>query len=183
MFPVRRACALGLPVDAVAAMRSQLPDVAFTTDAGGLQRSDLLVISTAEKNVFDVVAWVRQRRREFPLLFWSESVSLQALIEECRVALFGEEWASGAASNLERLRHLEEATFAIAEGRVDAHIRNLARCASHELAGSLERHGMSAAAALAEESAELLAAGGSESGRLTTIVLALRNELSLRQLA
>lgn len=87
-FPVRRVCALGVPRAVVAEARGQLENVAISTDAAALQRSDLLVIGSDEPGAFDVIRWARQHIPDFPVLFWNADHCVQSLIEHCRVTLF-----------------------------------------------------------------------------------------------
>jgi hypothetical protein len=88
-FPVRRICALGIPGDTLATMRSELPFVAISTDGAELQRCDLLVVDENDHGAPELASWIRQRMPRFPVIFWNAALQpATALAEACRLLLF-----------------------------------------------------------------------------------------------
>ena len=85
-FPLRRICALGVPDEALTAVRAALPYVAISTDGAALQRCDLLVIDRNDSGASELVLWVRQRLPDFPVLWWDAAAT--AFAEQCRRLLF-----------------------------------------------------------------------------------------------
>lgn len=86
-FPLRRVCALGVPGPVVDEARGRLGNVAISTDAAALQRSDALVIGSDEPGAFDVVRWIRQNLPEFPVLFWTADHGIETFVAHCRLPL------------------------------------------------------------------------------------------------
>lgn len=88
-FPLRRICALGIPGEAIAGVRAELPHVAISTDGASLQRCDLLLVDESDAGAPDLAKWIRQRMPRFPVIFWNAtSQPASALAEACRRVLF-----------------------------------------------------------------------------------------------
>lgn len=84
-FPLRRICALGVPREELAAVHDALPFVAIEANGAALQRCDLLVVNEGDAGAAELADWVHERMPQFPVVLWSESVSLA---DACRELLF-----------------------------------------------------------------------------------------------
>jgi hypothetical protein len=99
-FPVRRVCALGVPAGILDSVREELANVALSTDASTLQRSDLLVVGAGEPRAFDIIRWVRQTAPEFPILLWSADSAGASLAAHCRMLLFPDDHLAAGSETL-----------------------------------------------------------------------------------
>lgn len=86
-FPQRRICALGVPGDAVDAVREAMPYVAVSTDGEALQRCDLVVLDAHDRGAGELVQWIHGRQPDFPVVLW-DAAEATTFVERCRRLLF-----------------------------------------------------------------------------------------------
>ncbi|MFZ2490752.1 MAG: hypothetical protein WA208_04625 [Thermoanaerobaculia bacterium] len=181
-FPLRHICVSGLPPATLAVIEQRLRHVRVSTEMSALPECDLLVIDRSAEGVRDIIRWVQAAVAEFPVILCTSTSDPLAMAEAIRTILFEDRsgWLRTQHAGGVRLEMLEAATMGLVVGRRSKCLLADARADARHLGAAFERHGLASAATLAAEAEQLLSTPFADTRRLATIVVALRNELSLR---